>query len=42
MLNRNYTKQIDGFMTGIINKISAFTINFSLGKPIGRIKYALD
>ena len=33
-------------MTGIISKISAFTImqyvNYSLGKPIGHIKYALD
>ena len=46
MLNRNYAKQIDGFMTRIISKISAFTImqyvNYSLGKPIGHIKYALD
>ena len=46
MLNRNYAKQIEGFMTRIISKISAFTImqyvNYSLGKPIGHIKYALD
>ena len=46
MLNRNYVKQIEGFMTKIISKISAFTImqyvNYSLGKPIGHIKYALD
>ena len=38
MLNRNYAKQIEGFMTRIISKISAFTImqyvNYSLGKPI--------
>ena len=26
MFNRNYAKQIDGFMTGIISKISAFII----------------
>jgi hypothetical protein len=41
-----YAKQIEGFMTRIISKISAFTImqyiNYSLGKPIGHIKYALD
>ena len=46
MLTRNYAKQIEGFMTRIISKISAFTImqyvNSSLGKPIGHIKYALD
>ena len=46
MINRNYAKQIEGFMTRIISKISAFTImqyvNYSLGKPIGHIKYALD
>ena len=46
MLNRNYAKQIEEFMTRIISKISAFTImqyvNYSLGKPIGHIKYALD
>ena len=46
MLNRTYAKQIEGFMTRIISKISAFTImqyvNYSLGKPIGHIKYALD
>ena len=46
MLNRNYAKQIEGFMTRIISKISAFTImqyvNYSLGKPTGHIKYALD
>ena len=46
MINRNYAKQIDGFMTRIISKISAFTfmqyVNYSLGKPISHIKYALD
>lgn len=46
MLNKNYAKQIEGFMTRIISKISAFTImqyvNYSLGKPIGHIKYPLD
>ena len=46
MINRNYAKQIEGFMPRIISKISAFTImqyvNYSLGKPIGHIKYALD
>ena len=46
MINRNYAKQIDGFMTRIISKISAFTfmqyVNYSLGKPIFHIKYALD
>ena len=46
MPNRNYAKQIEGFMTRIISKISAFTImqyvNYSLGKPIGHIKYTLD
>ena len=46
MINRNYAKQIDGFMTRIISKISVFTfmqyVNYSLGKPISHIKYALD
>ena len=46
MPNRNYAKQIEGLMTRIISKISTFTImqyvNYSLGKPIGHIKYALD
>ena len=46
MINRNYAKQIDVFMTRIISKISAFTfmqyVNYSLGKPISHIKYALD
>ena len=36
MLNRNYAKQIEGFITRIISKISAFTfmqyVNYSLGK----------
>ena len=46
MINRNYAKQIDGFMTRIISKISAFTfmqyVNYSLGKPISHIKYVID
>ncbi len=46
MLNINYAKQIERFMIRFISKVSAFTImqyvNYSLCKPIGHIKYALD
>lgn len=46
MLNINYAKQIERFMIRIISKVSAFTIMqyvyYSLSKPIGHIKYALD
>jgi hypothetical protein len=46
MLNINYAKQIERFIIRIISKVSAFTImqyvNYSLSKPIGHIKYALD
>lgn len=46
MIFRNYAKQTAGLFTRIIGKISAFTIlqyiNYVKGKPIGRVKYALN
>lgn len=45
LLIHNYAKNIDGFFTRNIGKISAFTvlqyINKTNNKPIGQIKYAL-
>jgi hypothetical protein len=46
MIIRNYAKETDGLFTRIIGKISAQTflqyINYVNGKPIGKIKYALN
>ncbi|MCI1686002.1 MAG: IS982 family transposase, partial [Prevotella sp.] len=46
MIMRNYAKETDGLFARIIGKISAQTflqyINYVNGKPIGKIKYALD
>ena len=43
---RNYAKITNGLFARIIGKISALTvlqyINYINGKPIGRIKYALN
>jgi hypothetical protein len=43
---RNYAKNICGLFARIISKISAMTalqyVNYIKGKPIGRIKYALN
>ena len=43
---RNYAKITNGLFARIIGKISVLTIlqyvNFINGKPIGRIKYALN
>ncbi len=45
MLGRNYAKDIPGFFTRILAKISAMTflqyLNFINGRPIGHIKHAL-
>ena len=46
MTIRNYAKQTQGLFARIISKISALTVlqyvNFIKGKPIGKVKYALD
>jgi hypothetical protein len=46
MIMRNYAKETNGLFARIIGKISAQTflqyINYVYGKPIGKIKYALD
>jgi hypothetical protein len=46
MVIRNYAKMTNGLFARIISKISALTvlqyINYMNGKPIGRIKYALN
>lgn len=46
MIFRNYAKKTIGLFTRIIGKISAFTvlqyINYIKGRPIGRVKYALN
>ncbi|MBV3978120.1 transposase, partial [Bacteroides uniformis] len=46
MTVRNYAKITNGLFARIISKISAMTVlqyvNFINGKPIGRIKYALN
>ena len=45
LLIRNYAKENCGLFARIVGKVSAITalqyINYSNGKPIGRIKYAL-
>ena len=43
---RNYAKETCGLFARIIGKISALTVsqyvNYVNGKPLGRIKYALN
>ena len=46
LITRNYATMTNGLFAGIIGKISALTVsqygNYIKGKPIGRIKYALN
>jgi hypothetical protein len=46
IIMRNYAKETDGLFARIIGKISALTVfqymNYINGKPIGKIKYALN
>jgi hypothetical protein len=46
LMMRNYAKETDGLFARVIGKISAQTflqyINYVNGKPIGKIKYALN